>query len=93
MPALFHGVIQRAISAGSEQVAERGDNTEQRGEGKQPQKHLFTQVLQLLTEEERHPRAQIDQNGTVWHYKIVVAEHHGCQYTRLLTLSLETLPS
>lgn len=65
MPALFHGVIQRAISAGSEQVAERGDNTEQRGEWKQPQKHLFTQVLQLLAEEERHPRAQIDQNGTV----------------------------
>lgn len=41
MPALFDGVMQRAISAGSERVARqlsgRKDNTEQRGEGKQSQ--------------------------------------------------------
>lgn len=42
MPALFHGVMQRAVSEGSEQVVPRGDNTEQRADGKQPQKLSFT---------------------------------------------------
>lgn len=67
MPALFDGVMQRAISAGSEQVAGqltgRKDNTEQRGEGKQSQKHLFRLLVLLYIDEERRLRAAIDQIG------------------------------
>ena len=65
MPALFDGVMQRAISAGSERVAGqlsgRKDNTEQRREGKQSQKHLFRQLGLLCADEERRLRAAIDQ--------------------------------
>lgn len=68
MPALFDGVMQRAISVGSERVAGqlpgRKDNTEQRGEGKQSQKHLFTQLGVLHADEERRLRATIDQIRT-----------------------------
>ncbi len=63
MPALFDGVMHRAFSAGSERVAGqlsgRKDNTEQRGEGKQSQKHLFRRLGLLCTDEERHLRAAI----------------------------------
>ena len=65
MAALFDGVMQRAIRAGSEraagQLSGRKDNTEQRGDGKQLQKHLFRLVGMLCTDEERRPRAPIDQ--------------------------------
>lgn len=46
MPALLDGVMQRAISAGSEQVARQlsgGKIREERGDGEQSQKHLCTQ--------------------------------------------------
>lgn len=71
MPALFDGVMQRAISAGSERVAGqlsgRKDNTEQRGDGKQSQKHLFRQLGLLYTDEERRLRAAMDQIGLIKH--------------------------
>lgn len=47
MPALLDGDMQGAISAGSEQVASQlsgGEIAEQRGDGKQSQKHLFRQL-------------------------------------------------
>lgn len=69
MPALFAGVMQRAISAGSErvagQLAARKDNTEQRGEGKQSQKHLFRQLGLLRSDEGRRLMAAIDQTGLI----------------------------
>ncbi len=43
------------------------DNTEQRGEGKQSQKHLFRQLGLLYTDEERRLRAAIDQIGLIKH--------------------------
>lgn len=68
MPALFDGVMQRAISAGSERVAGqlsgRKDNTEQRAEGKKSQKHLFRQLGVLYTDEERRLRATIRSDRT-----------------------------
>lgn len=71
MPALFNGVMQRAISAGSERVAGQlstgKDNTEQRGEGKQSQKHLFRQLGLFYTDEERRLRATTDQIGLIRH--------------------------
>lgn len=71
MPALFDGVMQRAISAGSERVAGqlsgRKDNTEQRGEGKQSQKHLFRQLGLMYTDEGRRLRAAVDQIGLITH--------------------------
>lgn len=48
MAALFGGVMQRVISAGSERLLSgRKDNSEQREGGKQPQKHLFRQLGML----------------------------------------------
>lgn len=71
MLALFDGDMQRAISAGSERVAGqlsgRKDNTEQRGEGKQSQKHLFRLLDLLYTDGERRLRAAIDQIGLITH--------------------------
>lgn len=71
MPALFNGVMQRAISVGSEQVAGllsgRKDNTEQRGEGKPSQKHHFRQLVLLYIDEERRLRAATDQIELVEH--------------------------
>lgn len=55
MPPLFDGVMQGAISAGSERVArqlsERKDNTEQWEVGKRSQKHHFRQLGNLYTDE------------------------------------------
>lgn len=74
MPALFDGVMQRAISAGSERVAGqlsgRKDNTEQRGEGKRSQKHLFRQLGLMYTDEGRRLRAAVHQIGLITHLEL-----------------------